>query len=106
MPDRPPKHLRPATQKWWRGVVESFDLEPHHIHLVTLAGEALDRGQQAREQLAVDGPYFFTRFGEPRSHPAIAVERDARIAFARLLRELDLDVEPPREPKHPPALGT
>jgi hypothetical protein len=41
-----------------------------------------------------------------RIHPAAGVERDSCIGFARLLRELDLDVEPPSSGRlpQPPAL--
>ena len=44
-----------------------------------------------------------TRDGE-KLHPAVRIETDSRLAFARLLRELDLDVDPPAEAKRPPAL--
>ena len=97
-----PKHLTDASREWWRGVLASFDLEDHHLRLLTLAAEAWDRGQEARETLAQDGAYYTNKNGEPRAHPAVAVERDARIAFARLVRELDLDgypepdIRPPR----------
>jgi len=36
-------------------VVGDYDLEPHHVRLLTLAAEAWDRGQQAREVLDRDG---------------------------------------------------
>jgi phage terminase small subunit len=101
---RAPDHLRPATAKWWRAVQDDYELEPHHIRLLTLAAESWDRTAQAREVLDRDGITYLDRFGAPRSRPEVAVERDSRLAFARLLRELDLDVEPPAERSRPPGL--
>ena len=102
---RAPAHLRPATAKWWRQVAGSYELEPHHLRLLTLAGEAWDRCQQAREILANEGPVIADRFGQARAHPAVAIERDSRIAFARMVRELGLDTEPPTEAARPPRIG-
>jgi phage terminase small subunit len=90
-----PAHLREPTKRWWRSVVKDYDLAPHHTRLLTAAAESWDRLQQAREALAKYGlTYDDPKSGAPRSRPEIAVERDSRIAFARLLRELDLDGEP------------
>lgn len=99
-----PKHLQPATRRWFKGVCADFELEPHHLRLLTLAAEAWDRGQQAREAL-VNGLTFEDRFGQPHARPEVAIERDSRIAFARLLRELALDVEPPKQPGRPPTIA-
>jgi hypothetical protein len=82
-------------------VVEEFELEEHHVKLLTLAAEAWDRGQQARAVLDAEGISYVDRFGAPRSRPEVAVERDSRIAFARLLRELDLDVDTRPDPRPP-----
>jgi len=89
-----PDHLDPATAAWWDSVVSDYDLEPHHVRLLTLAAEAWDRANQARVAIAADGIVVADRYGTPKAHPAVAIERDARIAFARLIRELDLDGEP------------
>ena len=67
---------------------------------VRFVGEALrdreppygGRGNSSRTYLA------------PRSRPEIAIERDSRVAFARLIRELDLDTNSPAESSRPPAL--
>ena len=102
----PPPHLRPETAAWWREVVKEFDLEPHHVRLLRLAAEAWDAGQAAREALAQHGSTFTDRFGQPRARPEIAIERDSRIGFARLLRELALDVAgPDGGESRPPAIG-
>lgn len=86
-------------------MVENYVLEPHHLKLLQLAGESWDRCQQAREILAAEGITFKDDRGNVRAHPAIAIEKDARIGYARLLRELDLDVEAPKSDRvGPPGL--
>ena len=99
-----PRHLSTTTRKWWRSVVGRWELEDHHVRLLTLAAEAWDRGEQARELVARDGLTTPTRDGGAKLHPAVRVETDCRLAFARLLRELDLDLDPPAETRRPPAL--
>jgi phage terminase small subunit len=101
-----PKHLRPATAAWWDCVVGTYALEEHHLRLLTLAGEAWDRCQQAREVLEREGLTYDDRWDQPHARPEVAIERDSRIAFARLLRELALDVEPPAESRPPRRPGT
>jgi phage terminase small subunit len=100
----PPKHLRSSTKQWFGQVVSEYTLEPHHLHLLTLACEARDRAEQAREILAREGVTFTDRFGSPRARPEVAVERDCRLAFARLVRELDLDTEATPDAARPPSL--
>lgn len=95
---RAPQHLAERTRAWWRSVLADYDLDEHHVRLLTLAAEAWDRSQEARAALA-DGTTFVDRFGQPRARPEVAIERDARIAFARLLRELDLDAEATPDPR-------
>ncbi len=82
-----------------------YELEPHHVRLLTLAAQAFDRAEQARKILDAEGLTFFDRYDNPRARPEIAVERDSRLAYARLLRELSLDVQPPGESRPPGLIG-
>jgi phage terminase small subunit len=69
-----------------------------------MAGEAWDRATQAREALAEHGLTYTDRYGGPKARPEVAIERDSRIGFARLLRELGIDdVEQPSAPGWAPA---
>ena len=83
-------------------MVKAYQLEPHHLRLLQLAGESWDRAQEARVILARDGVVVTDDRKNVRSHPAVAIERDSRIAFARLVRELDLDTEPPSDSRFAP----
>ncbi len=99
---KPPTHLRLATRKWWQRVVTQWVLDEHHTRLLTLAAQAWDSGQEAREALRQHGLTYKTRFGEPKARPEVKIEGDCRIQFARLIRELNLDVPPPEEDNRPP----
>ena len=37
-----PRHLRPATKKWFKTIVGEFASEPHHVKLLVAAAEAWD----------------------------------------------------------------
>jgi P27 family predicted phage terminase small subunit len=99
-----PSHLRAATRRWFNEIAETFELETHHLKLLTLAAESWDRCQEARAILDREGLTFKDRYGSPRSRPEISVERDSRLAFARLIRELGFDVATP-ENTRPPRIG-
>jgi phage terminase small subunit len=101
---KPPKHLRTSTKAWWKSVVSDFYLEQHHLKLLTLACEAFDRCEEAREAIAEHGTTYVD-IGQPRARPEIAIERDSRIAFSRLLRELALDVDEPKDSRPPTIHG-
>lgn len=84
-----PEHLSAEAQELYRAIRDGWDLDPA-AEAVLLAGcEALDRMRQAQEAIAKDGAYTPGRFGV-KAHPALAVERDSRVALFRAFRELDL----------------
>jgi P27 family predicted phage terminase small subunit len=91
---KPPKHLSAISRSWWSSVAREYNLQPTAYHLLTAACEALDRLNQARELIARDGLLIVGPRGGMRAHPAIAIERDSRIALARLIAALDLEDEP------------
>lgn len=99
-----PSHLTTATREWYAQVVADYELEQHHLRLLRLACEAWDRSQQARQAIKKHGLTFTDRFGSPRARPEVKMEQENRTSFARLLRELDIDADPPAEGKRPPAL--
>jgi phage terminase small subunit len=105
-PITPPKHLKPETQRWFASVVDEYELQEHHLKLLTLAAESWDRATQARLAIEKHGLCYTDRFGAPRKRPEVSVEESARIAFARLTRELDLDCGSPAASPPPPAINS
>jgi P27 family predicted phage terminase small subunit len=101
-----PAHLKAATRRWWQSVVDDWQLEEHHVRLLTLAAIAWDRAEEARRLISEHGLTTPTRDGGAKLSPLARVEQDATLRFARLIRELDLDVDPPAAAKRPPMLAS
>lgn len=99
-----PKHLKPATRRWFESVLRNYVLEEHHVRILTMAAESWDECQAARKVIEKHGMTFVDRFGQPKARPEVAIESECRIAFARLIRELCLDVELPKDTGRPPSL--
>jgi phage terminase small subunit len=101
---RAPAHLSAASKAWFVEIAEAFELEAHHRRLLALAASAWDRGERARKVLASEGLTFTDKKGAPRARPENTIVRDAATVFARLVRELRLDVGPPDDAGRKPRL--
>ena len=97
-----PKHLTATSRQFYQKLLADYELEPHHLRLLQLLCEAWDRGQEARRILDTEGLVIEHEKLGKRPHPAVSIERDARTAVARLLRELNLSEGP--DDNRPPAL--
>src|SRR5262245_40538646 len=87
----PPGELSSEMKRWWQTENEKFEFGTHQLKLLELACGAWDRMTQARQALSKHGLTHMDDKGGIRPRPEIAIERDSRIAFARLVRELHLD---------------
>ena len=90
---KPPASLGVHGRRLWRHVVSGWDLDGVELEVLRQACAALDRAEQARRVLDREGLTIAAGRGSIKTHPAAGVERDARIAFARLLREIGLTHE-------------
>jgi hypothetical protein len=97
-----PRHLSAASRRWAEKISETWALECDKVKVLIQAAEQLDRIAQARRKVKRDGAYYTDRWGCPKSHPALADERNGRVVFSRLVRELNLTEEP--EGPRPPGL--
>jgi phage terminase small subunit len=91
----PPPHLQPATQAWWIEVVATFAIQSHEYRTLEVAAVSWDVAETARAVVAAQGLSYTDSKGMIRSRPEVAIARDARVAFLRAMRELELGAVPP-----------
>jgi P27 family predicted phage terminase small subunit len=95
---RPPRHLSPSARRLYSQILESYELEPHHLALLVKSLEAFMRAEQARDEIGAGPLTVESRLGELKVHPLLAVERDARAQFLTGIKALGLDIEGPPPP--------
>jgi P27 family predicted phage terminase small subunit len=100
---KPPRHLSRPAKAWWRTVTTEWDIAQDGLLVLQVALEAYDRLCQARQLVDGEGVVIVDPSGRRRAHPALAVEKEARLALLRAWRQLGLDVEPPGPVGRPPA---
>jgi P27 family predicted phage terminase small subunit len=96
-----PPHLSPEMKKFFKKIMTDFDLDTHHVTLLTKACECLDRAEEARQMVTADGLTTTDRYGSIKPHPCCKLELDYKASARMLLRELGLDLEPPEPGKAP-----
>jgi hypothetical protein len=90
--------------KFRRDVLKEFMfVDTHDLRRLDLAAHCLDRIEECRAVIELEGAFVKDRFEQSRENPAVKCERDQKVVFCRIIRELNLDIEAPKESR-PPAL--
>ena len=97
-----PDGLSKAGASWWKRLHTEFDLSDEAaLFLLESALRAFDRMNEAAEIIKERGIVVTDKFGQLKTNPATAVERDSRAAMHAALKALNLDVLPPQKPGRP-----
>ncbi len=86
--------LSPASQKLFRKIKRDWAIgdEPG-LTILRTAMECLDRITEARAVIKREGITVPDRYGVPKLHPAVSVEKQARAGLLMALKALNLDLE-------------
>jgi phage terminase small subunit len=89
--DTPPSHLSGEAQALWRGYTSTWELDHSGLVILMAALEAFDTLRAAQREIAQHGLVV-----SGRANPVAVIAKDARLAFLRGLRMLNLDLEGPQ----------
>jgi phage terminase small subunit len=90
---KPPRHLETIERKMWVAILSENELDGSAaLSLLRAAMESHQRARTCREQIDREGAVYNDRFGQPKIHPLLSAERDARAAFLTAMRALNLDL--------------
>ena len=101
-----PKHLNVDAKRLWAKLQREYVIEDQGgLLLLQTAAEAFQRMRECQQRIESDGHVLTDRFGQPKAHPLLCVERDCRSQMLQALRHLNLDVEPLKGRVGKPAKG-
>jgi hypothetical protein len=90
----PPDTLSEASGALWTSILTSHEMSDAELEVLRSALAALDRADQAAGVLASEGLTVVDRYGGVRSHPMLDAELRARTLYARLVKQLGVELAP------------
>jgi hypothetical protein len=101
----PPVGIGEFAATWWRDVQSTFAIaDAEGLTCLRLAAVSIDRAERCRALIEQDGEVTVGRDGQPRIHPAIGAERDAKAAALQAIKKLDIGLVPAARPGRPGGL--
>lgn len=97
---KPPRGLSREALSWRQRIIAGWVLDDAAVLILDTGLEAFDRMREAQRVIRRHGVIL-----KGRVHPAVLVERDARLAMLRAIKQLGLDLEPLHERAGRPSLG-
>ena len=102
---KPPEGIGEFAANWWRDTQQAFGIfDPEGLTCLRLAAVSIDRAERCRALIERDGEVTEGRDGQPRLHPAIAAERDAKAAALQAIKKLDIGLVNAARPGRPGGL--
>lgn len=99
---RTPKLLETAGKKFWKKVLNEFEIESEHdLERLFQACRCLDEIADAETVIKAEGLFIEDRFKQRREHPGAKLIRDNKTLFCRIIRELGLDLQGAPESRPP-----
>src|SRR4051794_32695066 len=88
-----PSHLGREEAALFNQIARSYGLRDEvSLRILEEGMASLQRARKAREVIDKDGMTFRDSKGQPRNHPLLFVERDARAAALSAFRQLNLEL--------------
>ncbi len=95
---KPPASLAPEARRMWAQLQCEYGItDEGGLIILTAACEAFMRMREAQQLIKEEGLTFENRFGQRKPHPAVIIERDCRGQMLAALKQLNLDLEMPRD---------
>jgi hypothetical protein len=87
---RPPQSLSEAGRRFWRSIVDAYELSPGELELLRQACRTVDLLARLDVALLDDELTVRGSTGQPRSHPLLASSAEQRRTLEGLLNALSL----------------
>lgn len=97
----PPEGLSARSAGLWERVLDQYELSAAELELLAEACRSLDRADQLRAVVDLEGVTTTDRWGGKKLHPAHDGEQRARRDYASFMRQLGVRVPPPSPGRGP-----